>query len=336
MKGDGGADLEATMADNYLVLVMSNPVPGMEDAYNTWYENPHLDEVIASAGFRSAQRFRLDAGQGVESPHRYAAIYETEGESPEEVLERLNRSRPERVQSEAIDAAGAGVWVFSPTGELHTADEAEPEPGLFEIMSSCRAMRRLKPDPVPETLIRRLIEAANLASSGRNMQRARWIVVRDADQKRRIAELNRRASEASVRELAESAEALPHFEQAKRRRMYQAVLWQTEHMHEAPVLLVPCAVLDEPTQDPNRFGSSIWPGVQNLLLTARALGLGATPTTYALQFRKELEAALGLPTHVVAQGVIPVGYPMGRFGPVSRRPVDEIMMYDRWDPSLTR
>ena len=191
-------------------------------------------------------------------------------------------------------------------------------------------MRRLRPDPVPEPQILRLIDAANQAPSGRNLQRARWIVVRDAEQKRRIADLNRRASEDAARQQSEHAGPLPHHEQEKRRRMWKSVLWQAEHMHEAPVILVVCAVLDDPDDDPYRFGSSIWPGVQNLLLAARATGLGAVPTTYALRFRDELEDALGLPAGVVAQAVIPVGYPIGNFGPVSRRPVDEIISFDRW------
>jgi non-ribosomal peptide synthetase component F len=67
--------------------------------------------------------------------------------------------------------------------------------GLFEAMYSCRAMRRLHPDPVPEAHLLRLIDAANQAASGRNFQRARWIIVRDGPQKRRVAELNRRASQ---------------------------------------------------------------------------------------------------------------------------------------------
>ena len=65
---------------------------------------------------------------------------------------------------------------------------------LFDVMSTCRAMRRLRPDPVPDAVVRRLVEAANFAPSGRNMQRARWIVVREPEQRRRIGELNRRAS----------------------------------------------------------------------------------------------------------------------------------------------
>lgn len=205
------------------------------------------------------------------------------------------------------------------------------EIGLFETMYSCRAMRRLRPDPVPEEQLLRLVDAANQAPSGRNFQRGRWIIVRDYRQKQRIAALNRRASEEAAREQAEHGEPLPHHDVDKRRRMWAAVLWQSEHMHEAPAIIVACAVLDHPGQDPNRYAGSIWPGIQNLLLAARATGLGAGPTTYALRFREELHDVLALPTDVAAQAIIPVGLPIGNFGPVTRRPVHEITMFDRWD-----
>ena len=203
--------------------------------------------------------------------------------------------------------------------------------GLFETMYSCRAMRRLRPDPVPEEQLLRLIDAANQAPSGRNFQRGRWIIVRDDRQKQRVAELNRRASEESASEQAAHTEPLPHHDVDKRRRMWEAVLWQSAHMHEAPAIIVACAVLDHAGQDPNRYASSIWPGIQNLLLAARATGLGAVPTTYALRFRDELHEVLGLPDDVAAQAIIPVGFPNGNFGPVTRRPAHEIAMFDRWD-----
>lgn len=191
------------------------------------------------------------------------------------------------------------------------------------VMSTCRAMRRLRPDPVPDDRVRQLIEAANFAPSGRNLQRARWVVVRDAEQRRRIGELNRRAS-------LDHATAQRDAAVGARRRMWDAVLWQTEHMHEAPVIVVACCIMDDVEQDPGRYASSIWPAVQNLLLAARALELGATPTTYALAFRHELERVLELPPHVRAQAVIPIGHPAGRFGPVTRQPVETVMMIDRW------
>ncbi len=206
-----------------------------------------------------------------------------------------------------------------------------PDIGLFEAMYTCRAMRRLRPDPVDEALLLRLIDAAQQAASGRNLQRGRWIVVRDPAQKQRLADLNRRASEDTVRARLLHDESVPHHDAAARRRMWEAVLWQTEHLHEVPALLVACALLDEPGQDPDRFASSIWPGVQNLLLAARALGLGAVATTWVLRFREEVEEVLGLPADVAAQAVIPVGWPAGRFGPVSRLPAEEVTRFDRWD-----
>ena len=77
-------------------------------------------------------------------------------------------------------------------------------------------------------------------------------------------------------------------------------------------------------------GSSIYPAVQNMLLAARALGLGATLTTLYLQFEKEAEAALGLPPDVYSYALLPIGYPMGRFGPVRRVPLPDIVYEDRW------
>jgi nitroreductase len=201
---------------------------------------------------------------------------------------------------------------------------------VFEVMSTSRAMRRLRPDPVPDTLVRRLVEAANCAPSGRNLQRARWIVVRDTEQRRRVGELNRRASLDHAAAQRDAVIELPHHDRERRRRMWEAVLWQAEHMHEAPVIVVACCIMDDPMQDPGRYASSIWPGVQNLLLAARALGLGAVPTTYALAYRTELESLLDLPDRVRAQAIIPVGRPTGSFGPVRRLPVDEVMMADRW------
>lgn len=219
-----------------------------------------------------------------------------------------------------------------------SVDEPVPggvaDPGLFTVMSTCRAMRRLRPDPVPDELVRRLVEAANFAPSGRNLQRARWIVVTDVEQRRRIAELNRRASLEHATAERDAGRDLPHHDRERRRRMWEAVLWQTEHMQDAPVIIVAVCVMDDADQDPGRYASSIWPGVQNLLLAARALGLGAAPTTYALADRDALESVLGLPDRARAQAVIPVGFPLGRFGAVRRLPVDEVMMRDRWSGEL--
>src|SRR3954466_11009633 len=113
-------------------------------------------------------------------------------------------------------------------------------------MSTCRAIRRLRIDPVPDDVVRQLVEAANYAPSGRNLQRARWIVVRDQHQRQRIGALNRRASIAPARAQRDAVDAPPYDDREQRRRMWDAVLWQTEHMHEAPVIVVACCIMEDP------------------------------------------------------------------------------------------
>lgn len=204
--------------------------------------------------------------------------------------------------------------------------------GIFDVMYNCRAMRRLDTKEVPEELLVKLIDAANQAPSGSNRQNGRWIVVRDPEQKKKLAVLNRDAVDAYIAPDSARPDALPHQSSEKRKRMLDSVLWQRDHIHEIPALIIACLEFDEPIdgQVAARGAGSIWPGVQNLLLAARALGLGAAPTTLALRHPKEVANVLELPPTMAAYCLIPVGYPLGRFGPVTRRPVAEIMRFDRW------
>jgi nitroreductase len=207
------------------------------------------------------------------------------------------------------------------------------EMGIFEVMYNCRAMRKLDKKPVPEELLIKLIDAANQAPSGSNMQGARWIVVRDPEVKAELAEMNRVAVEAYVGPSLDDPGSLPHQSAEKRKRMLNSVIWQKEHMHEIPALIIACMdffrKVDAETAA--RGGGSIWPGIQNLLLAARALGLGAAPTTLALQDPKKVREVLNLPDTMAAYCLIPVGYPLGKFGPVTRLPVETTMRWDRWD-----
>jgi nitroreductase len=206
------------------------------------------------------------------------------------------------------------------------------EMGIFEVMYNCRAMRRLDTREVPEELLVKLVDAANQAPSGSNMQNARWIVVRDPEVKQQLADLNRAGVDAYVGPQSERPGSLPHQSEAKRKRMLGAVLWQRDHMHEIPALIIACMDFGQKVDAATaaRGGGSIWPGIQNLLLAARALGLGAAPTTLALGDREAVAGALNLPDTMAAYCLIPVGYPLGKFGPVTRKPVEEIMRFDRW------
>lgn len=206
--------------------------------------------------------------------------------------------------------------------------------GIFDVMYSTRAMRRIKPDAVPEELLVKLIDAANQAASGSNQQNGRWIVVRDKSQKEKLAELNRKVFEAYVGPNGQRAGSLPHQSEAKRARMLEAVQWQADHFAEIPALVIACLQVSLPVRDTFAAGAgsggSIWPGVQNLLLAARALGLAATPTTFAIADRAAARSVLSLPEDILPFCLIPVGYPMGNFGPVARKPTAEIMRWDRW------
>lgn len=204
--------------------------------------------------------------------------------------------------------------------------------GIFETMYNCRAMRRLDKREVPQESLEKLIEAANQAPSGSNTQNARWIIVRDPTVKAELAELNRIGVENYLAPLIDNPGSLPHQPADKRKRMADAVVWQKEHMHEIPALIIACMQFPQiPTPAMIASGNgSIWPGIQNLLLAARALQLGAAPTTLALIDQQAVAKVLNLPETMATYCLIPVGYPLGNFGPVTRKPLSEIMRYDQW------
>jgi nitroreductase len=200
---------------------------------------------------------------------------------------------------------------------------------VFEIMHTTRAMRRLKPDPVPDALIAKILRAGACAPNGGNTQRWRFLVVKDAGIKKAVQVFYQRAFDEVVGPRYLKSTPPPGVSREAYDRQHAAVQYLTEHFHEAPVWIVAC--LEEGTTPPTRWsGASIYPAVQNMLLAARALGLGATLTTRHLLFEKETEAALGLPPGVHSYAILPIGYPMGKFGPVGRGPLDDIVYQDRW------
>ena len=209
---------------------------------------------------------------------------------------------------------------------------ATEQMSLFDAIYNCRAMRKLDTREVPEDDLKQLIDAANQAPSGSNMQNGRWIVVRDPVIKQKLADFNRAGVEAYIGPQATRPGSLPHQSEAKRKRMLNAVIWQMEHMHEIPALVVACMEYGEKVDDSvvQRGGGSLWPGIQNLLLAARAIGLGAAPTTLGLLDQDKVREALNMPETMAALCLIPVGYPLGKFGPVTRKPVEEVMRFDQW------
>ncbi|HLG01773.1 MAG TPA: nitroreductase family protein [Acidimicrobiia bacterium] len=191
---------------------------------------------------------------------------------------------------------------------------------VFEVIRTTRAMRRLDPDrAVADADLWTMLEAATKGPSGGNRQQQRWIVVRDPALKAALGVLYREVWDRYQADLSDDRRADP----AVRANMASAA-HLAEHFGEAPVILVACA---------RRRGdveAAVYPGVQNLLLAARALGLGATLTTMHKATSVEVRRLLGIPDDVEIFAVIPVGHPLGRFGEARRRPVDEFVHWDRW------
>ena len=175
-----------------------------------------------------------------------------------------------------------------PDATANTAD-------LFEIIRTTRSMRRLKSDPLPSELVRKILEAGVCAPSGGNMQRWRFLVIRDPKVKETVGALYKRAWDEQVAPRYRAGEPAPGMSRERFLRLLDAAEYLAAHIHEAPVWIVPCLEGGTPMRT---SGSSIYPAVQNMLLAARALGLGTTLTTLYLQFEQEAEAALGLPPGV--------------------------------------
>jgi len=201
---------------------------------------------------------------------------------------------------------------------------------IFEVINTQRAMRRLKADPVPDELIWKLLDAAVRAPSGGNRQPWNFIVIRDADTKAKIAEYYLDSWNKSYGLIKQPAMANP--ETAK---TYASAEHLANHLAEVPVLII--AAVNLPAVAPaSPAGASIYPAVQNLMLAARALGLGTTLTTLYRTHGAEVKQLLGIPEGVDTVALIPLGWPRGEFGPTSRIPAEKVVFWDKWGQARQR
>ena len=199
---------------------------------------------------------------------------------------------------------------------------------LEDAMRTQRAIRRLKPDPVDDALVLRLIELALKAPTGSNQQNWEFVVVKDRAVKERLGALNNRAWRlygGIGRRMVRDQPAML--------RIMDAVQWQADHFAEIPVIVIACLRGPRayfPPMVASSYYGSIYPSVQNLLLAARAAGLGAALITLPLWSTFLARRVLGLPWSVQPAAVVPLGWPRGRYGPTTRRPVGEVVHVDRY------
>ena len=204
---------------------------------------------------------------------------------------------------------------------------------VFHIMTTMRPMRRLKPDPVPQDVLEEILDAATHAPNSLNTQPYTFLIVRDRETKTFFGE---KYHEAMTTRFAKFAP--PDDENTSFARNFRTAMALGKHIPDVPVLLFICGERDWPLAiaeeqrvglAPPSFGS-VFPCVQNILLGCRAKGLGASLTTMHQVFEAALIEKLRIPeTHGIV-AVIPIGYPKGNFGPLSRKPSAEITYHEHW------
>jgi len=196
--------------------------------------------------------------------------------------------------------------------------------GLFDAIYTQRAIRYLKPDPIPDKIIEKLVDAAIKAPSGGNSQPWKFIIIRDAETKRKIGTYYNK----SWNQVYGNVETGPPLHP----RVRSSATYLAEHFHEVPVLIMAC-IQHQGTPTTMGRGASIYPAVQNILLAARGLGLGSTLTTLHKGFEDEIKEILGIPSNVETAAILPVGYLADdvKYGPTKRMPVDEVIFWEQWD-----
>ena len=196
---------------------------------------------------------------------------------------------------------------------------------VFEAMRTTRAMRRLDPSrPVSREDIWTIVEMATKAATGGNSQPVRWIVVEDEDKRRRLGDIYRECWDQIGAAYRQRTPA----DDTQTNRILNSADHLGQHMGESPFIIIPASRAGD--------AASVFPGVQNLFLAARARGLGTTLTTVHRLQEADVRAALGIPDDVQTWALIPVGYPTGKWGEAKRRPVEETTYWDGWKATRTR
>ena len=188
---------------------------------------------------------------------------------------------------------------------------------LGEAIFTQRSIRRFKPDPIPVDDLRLIIEAAVKAPNGGNLQIGRFLLVTDPDTIREFGPLYREAWWAKRRDEGFSGpEDLPP--------RYLPAAGLADAIADVPCIVFALALHKGPA-------NSVIPAVQNLMLAARALGIGSVPTTLHPSVMDRFRDMFGIPDDVGFHFCVPLGYPQGNFGPTARKPTSETTFLDRWN-----
>lgn len=216
------------------------------------------------------------------------------------------------------------------------ADEPLPKDlvGLLEGITSTRAIRRYRDEPVPDAALRAILFAASRAPSGSNRQPYRFVVLTDGPKAQSAKSLiagSARAAWGHKRQRDRYDSGSGTDDRTPKARMARAMQEYVEKFENVPVLILPCLVR---YRDANSFeGASVFPACQNILLAARGLGYGGVLTGWHFGVEGELRELLGIPDNVFIAATITLGRPLGGHGPVRRRPLEELVYGETWEVS---
>jgi nitroreductase len=197
--------------------------------------------------------------------------------------------------------------------------------GLLEGLRTTRAIRRLKPDPVPVELVRKVCEAGTFAPSGGNRQPWFFIAVMARDKREHIACLYQSTFNQYIAPAMAAAEG-EDYPEAKRRNM-KAASYLANHLDEVPVLLFVAGW----TRRGQPQSQALFPAIQNVLLACRAVGLGASLTTAHRAHGEEIDRLIGLnPEKTPSIAMLPIGWPKGKYGRPTRRSIDSCFYVDEY------
>jgi len=202
------------------------------------------------------------------------------------------------------------------------------------LLSTTRSVRKRLDlaRPVPREVIVECLRLAIQAPTGSNAQRWRWIVVTDAATRAALADLYRNPPRSGAAATVPSTEPAVEVS-AQQRRVMESARYLSEHLHEVPVLVVPCT---EDAGGAAGWAPSIYPAVWSFMLALRSRGLGSCVTTAHLFRKDEAAELLGIPDGFVQTCLVPVAYYTGDdFRRAVRRPVEEVTYWDRWGNSTT-
>ena len=199
---------------------------------------------------------------------------------------------------------------------------------LLDGLATTRAIRRFRPDPIPEDDLTKIFFAATRAPSGSNRQPFRFVVLRDGEKSVQAKALLGKAFRQGWRSKAQQDD-YSATDNSPKARTAAAMQHFVDNFEQIPVVVLPCLVryrAPTPTE-----GASVYPACQNLLLAARALGYGGVITMWHAFVEKELRELLAIPDGVLIAATIPLGRPQGSHGPVRRRPMSELIYEDAWE-----